>query len=870
MNQINKVMADRIQQRRDTAERWAQYNPVLLEGEVGYVTDNPNQYKIGDGIHAWNDLPLRGYTGTIVQETGNDENSVMSQKSVTNEINKITQTVDSNKAINGLSPSILYGKAYSDDDGTLENYELLDCTTLIEVPYNVSKIGINAAFYSIACFDYNKEFISSSKNNEALPEGTRFFSVSFLKENTIDYSKLIITIIQPYILEEMNRNNALHLGQGQISPLGSISFSKSSENNIDITFSSKPNVFTNEGKRVNINIEVPKTYTLEPYYSLILDAETGELKVDTLANKQEGQPVILAYNDSDKIASGILAPYYNYLQINSNFNFEQLNSGVVLPTDNIQIISNQDKSIDVNVLKSTWIFKNQGKYISIPVTEEHLHIENQYSLFFDIKSFEYIIDSQQNKHTDAILLGLNNNGFFEYGLFSNLSFKDSIDNIDLINTSINSIIGNSISKSILYGKAYSDASGNLSEFNLLDCTPLLEVPNNSLYVNISQGPLFSIACFDKDKTYLGNRNDLPGNSLRIGWLFEGTKYISISFLKSENIDYSKLRVTFSSTDDYKICSKIGINPGIMYDKAYKTDTGVLTTFTTLDCTPPIQVPNSLSEITKIKINKEFYEIACFDKDRAFLGAVHTPLTTLKTGTKYFSVSFLTENNIDYSSLLIALDSNTDNTGNNSLIIPVSKAGKKYYLFGDSITYWDSRTSWYDPEVYMVAYPSYIRDVLGAEIVNKGVAGNTSNAITTRLLSTDLSDAYAVTYMAGANDLHASVPIGEIGNLDRSTYIGNLSTAAEYVLTNYPNVKMYFLSPLWETNGDKGGYEDYAEAMQSVAEHYHIPILRWDIKSGIGKLTADTFYVHEDTTRLHPNNDGHRRLSDSLIPFLQMY
>lgn len=76
-------MADRIQQRRDTAERWAQYNPVLLEGEVGYVTNNPNQYKIGDGIHAWNDLPLRGYTGTIVQEAGNDENSVISQKTST-------------------------------------------------------------------------------------------------------------------------------------------------------------------------------------------------------------------------------------------------------------------------------------------------------------------------------------------------------------------------------------------------------------------------------------------------------------------------------------------------------------------------------------------------------------------------------------------------------------------------------------------------------------------------------------------------------------------------------------------------------------------------------------------------------------------
>lgn len=80
-------MADRIQQRRDTAARWAQFNPVLLEGEAGYVLDNPNQYKMGDGVHAWNDLPLRGYTGTVAQNEGEDENAVMSQKSVTEALN---------------------------------------------------------------------------------------------------------------------------------------------------------------------------------------------------------------------------------------------------------------------------------------------------------------------------------------------------------------------------------------------------------------------------------------------------------------------------------------------------------------------------------------------------------------------------------------------------------------------------------------------------------------------------------------------------------------------------------------------------------------------------------------------------------------
>lgn len=81
-------MATKIQMRRDTAANWASANPVLMEGELGFVTDNPNQYKMGDGEHAWNDLPMRGFDGNIVGATGNSTTSVMSQKAVTDELDK--------------------------------------------------------------------------------------------------------------------------------------------------------------------------------------------------------------------------------------------------------------------------------------------------------------------------------------------------------------------------------------------------------------------------------------------------------------------------------------------------------------------------------------------------------------------------------------------------------------------------------------------------------------------------------------------------------------------------------------------------------------------------------------------------------------
>ncbi|GEM_PF-2613641 len=73
-------MADRFQHRRDTKARWAEINPVLLQGEVGYELDS-DQYKLGDGIHTWNQLPYRG--DPCLQQTGSSQTTPMSQDATT-------------------------------------------------------------------------------------------------------------------------------------------------------------------------------------------------------------------------------------------------------------------------------------------------------------------------------------------------------------------------------------------------------------------------------------------------------------------------------------------------------------------------------------------------------------------------------------------------------------------------------------------------------------------------------------------------------------------------------------------------------------------------------------------------------------------
>ena len=42
--------------KRGTAARWAEVNPILAQGEPGFVYDL-NKLKIGDGVTHWNNLP---------------------------------------------------------------------------------------------------------------------------------------------------------------------------------------------------------------------------------------------------------------------------------------------------------------------------------------------------------------------------------------------------------------------------------------------------------------------------------------------------------------------------------------------------------------------------------------------------------------------------------------------------------------------------------------------------------------------------------------------------------------------------------------------------------------------------------------------
>ena len=114
-------MADRIQLRRDTAANWTAYNPILLEGEPGIEIDT-DQWKLGDGIHNWNDLGYRGMP--CVQQMGQSTTTPMSQKAVTDILIDFVDYLlfDNGVELGGIGSTFHYKVFASIPNATLSKY----------------------------------------------------------------------------------------------------------------------------------------------------------------------------------------------------------------------------------------------------------------------------------------------------------------------------------------------------------------------------------------------------------------------------------------------------------------------------------------------------------------------------------------------------------------------------------------------------------------------------------------------------------------------------------------------------------------------------------------------------------------------------
>lgn len=124
----NFNMATIIQIRRDTTERWSEFNPMLLEGEVGYVMDI-GLFKIGDGVHRWNDLPYLANGG------GGNEETLTGYTVCDTAANAAAKTV----AITGLTFLTM---------GIRLLVKMINSNTASNVTMNINSLGAKPLFYN--------------------------------------------------------------------------------------------------------------------------------------------------------------------------------------------------------------------------------------------------------------------------------------------------------------------------------------------------------------------------------------------------------------------------------------------------------------------------------------------------------------------------------------------------------------------------------------------------------------------------------------------------------------------------------------------------------------------------------------------------
>lgn len=205
-------------------------------------------------------------------------------------------------------------------------------------------------------------------------------------------------------------------------------------------------------------------------------------------------------------------------------------------------------------------------------------------------------------------------------------------------------------------------------------------------------------------------------------------------------------------------------------------------------------------------------------------------------------------------------------------------GKTFVTFGDSITWYDGHQQ---SGTYVNGYQYYLRQI-GFTVTNKGVSGASiayhSGGYTDicETVNTTNCAGYDYAFVAGGVNDYQSFPseIGELAasNYDNTTVIGALQIIVEKILTDNPDIKLFFITPLREhyngTNCDtpnSKGYtlDDYAIAIRLVAKHYSIPVLDFNAMSGVNEMNLPTLTIDS----LHLNNAGYEFVSNKLVAFV---
>ena len=230
-------------------------------------------------------------------------------------------------------------------------------------------------------------------------------------------------------------------------------------------------------------------------------------------------------------------------------------------------------------------------------------------------------------------------------------------------------------------------------------------------------------------------------------------------------------------------------------------------------------------------------------------------------------------------------------------------GKRVAYFGDSIT--DPKNSGSKKK-----YWGFLQDWLGTETYVYGRSGRMWNDVKRQadLLHEEHGDNVdAILIFMGTNDYNTGIPIGEWFEekeeqvmagihetkhlVDRrhrypvmsdSTYRGRINMALDYVKRLYPQKQIVLLTPIhraefyaneknWQPREDYtnkcGEYIDaYVESVKEAGNLWAVPVIDLNALCGLYPLMDEhaQFFKSAENDRLHPNDEGLRRMALTLM------
>ena len=299
-----KTIKAQMKQRRDTKANWAATNPVLLDGELGIVSDDPNLYKVGDGATAWNSLPFRGFDGTLAQELGTSENAVISQKVVSEKLTELeseaNRPIDDAYLVHSMADfeqgniSDTTGDL-NDSTARMRSKDFISLPKLDGVPMPIQvEHSVNLRSRYIF-YDSNKTFIGADVNylNPTIPSNAAYMKIvlymnpdgNFPFELLNQQSFLVrvkgtsLLSLQEAIQENKNEIIESSIANGGYLPVELGSISSSGE---EISTSARART-----PKLNDNISVVVNDGYVVYEQELFDKVTGELLGQKTINQKQ-------------------------------------------------------------------------------------------------------------------------------------------------------------------------------------------------------------------------------------------------------------------------------------------------------------------------------------------------------------------------------------------------------------------------------------------------------------------------------------------------------------------------------------------------------------------------------------------------------